>query len=405
MAHTNFDVKQWTALNSVAHSDGGSPTQYNAVYRRATEETVGVTRKKPVGWLQPTAYTYLKVDIDVQRGSCMMDPVAPGDGSSLGQLYSGVVGALSGQLGGVGRFNGLNHFDLTASISDSSAESALRNLALTAVRNKLKGTDINLGVAYGERNRTARLIGDTASRLARSIRLLRRGQIRNAMDELGISSRRNQPRGNNVPQRWLELQYGWKPLLSDVYGAASALENRSKSDWRVTAKATRSTVTEKVRTFTSTDASTCRARHERSVYARLDALPQNEAIISLASLGVTNPLSVAWELVPFSFVVDWFYPVGNFVSSLDATLGYSITSYSSSLLVRAEWVDEGNTIPWDGTRAIVNNFRGTKKAVYLVRQVSTSVPLPSLPGFKDPRSLGHMANGLALLAQVFGRSR
>jgi hypothetical protein len=228
------------------------------------------------------------------------------------------------------------------------------------------------------------------------------------MDELGISSRRRQPRGGNVPSRWLELQYGWKPLLSDVYGAASALEKRPKGDWRVTAKVTKKCVDSYVAapavTSNSLDAYRCEARLLRSVFARIDALPQNEAIISLASLGVTNPLSVAWELVRFSFVVDWFIPIGGWLESLDALLGYGQTYYSSSFLAKARWDEVGlsASFPSQGW-AIENHFSGRKRMVVLNRTVSDSVPLPSLPRFKDPRSLGHMANGLALLATAFGR--
>jgi hypothetical protein len=286
-----------------------------------------------------------------------------------------------------------------------SIGNVLRNKALIGVRNNLKNQQINLGIALGESRRTARLVGDTAFRLVKSVRLLKAGRIRNAMDVLGISSSRRQPRGNNVPRKWLELQYGWKPLLNDVYGAASALEQRQKGDWRVTAKATRSEDHRTTKSFGGYGASTCGAEASVSVFARLDALPSNEAIISLSSLGVTNPLSVAWELVPFSFVVDWMLPIGSFLNSLDAGLGYSSISYSSSLLIKAKWEDKGrNTAhPSKPTWTIKNDFRGTKELTYLKREVSNSLPMPSLPSLKDPRSLGHMANGLALLSQVFGR--
>jgi hypothetical protein len=232
------------------------------------------------------------------------------------------------------------------------------------------------------------------------------------MDELGISSRRRQPRGNNVPQKWLELQYGWKPLLSDVYGAASALEKKPKGDWRVTASVTRKD--EGTKTFellplqnSNFYSFSCKARYLRSVYARIDALPQNEAIISLASLGVTNPLLVGWELVPYSFVVDWFIPIGGWLESLDALLGYGTSSYSSTLLSRATWTETGisgsGPSTLGGKWITDNRFKGRKRLVSVKRTVSSSVPLPSLPRFKDPRSLGHMANGLALLATAFGR--
>lgn len=373
----------------------------------SSEVTSGVSRPKPSGFIYPTPYYFKRVRIDLQRGSCLFDPSSYDPTDPVGQQYVGIVGAPDGPA----RFNGSARFGSAVSEETCQNDEGLANAALIAVRLKLKSTDINLGVAFGERKATARLLGDTATRLARSVRSLRRGEIRNAMNQLGISSSKREPRGSNVPQKWLELQYGWKPLLSDVYGAATALENRPKGDWRVTAKATRSLKKEYTYTFpvypgfgssASPIAGVIRARVDKSVFARIDALPQNEAAISLASLGVTNPLVVVWELVPWSFVVDWALPIGNYLDSLDALLGYGDVSFSSSFRVKAEWTDKGlsGQVGWTSVK---NSYFGRKRLVFLERTPSTSVPLPSLPRFKDPRSLGHMANGLALLATAFGR--
>lgn len=38
-----------------------------------------------------------------------------------------------------------------------------------------------------------------------------------------------------------------------------------------------------------------------------------------------SPWEIAWELVPFSFVVDWFFPVGDWLLSLDALKGVKST--------------------------------------------------------------------------------
>lgn len=228
------------------------------------------------------------------------------------------------------------------------------------------------------------------------------------MDELGITSRARQPRGSNVPNKWLELQYGWKPLLSDVYGAADALSKRPAGDWRITVKATETEKVDVTRVIplNYADSSVCRAEGLKGAFVRIDALPQNAATIALSSLGVTNPLEVAWELVPFSFVVDWFLPVGDYLQSLDALLGYSSTGTwaSYSRFMKVKWVDKGLS-GTHGSWRYVNNFEGTKEVVRLHRTVSSGVSLPTFPGFKDPRSLGHMANGLALLSQFFGRNR
>jgi hypothetical protein len=345
--------------------------------------------------------------VDYGKGIVAYSPFS--DYVGYGQQWTGVVGPEPGVPDAA--FQGESHFGV-ALPEDSFffADEGLSNEALIASRNRLKSKKVDLGVAFGERKQTARLLGDTAIRLATAVRHLRRGQIRRAMDALGVSSQRRQPRGRNVPERWLELQYGWKPLLRDVYGAASALEQRPKGDWRVTASVTRKR--EGSNTFTQRPdngtmmAFTVEARWTKSVYTRIDALPQNEAIISLASVGVTNPLLIGWELVPFSFVVDWVYPIGNWLESLDALLGYGAATYSSSFLVRGKWRDKGLSYTgvkdgWRYTQA--NSYTATKRVVSLQRSVSDSVPIPSLPRIKDPRSLGHMANGLALLATAFGR--
>jgi hypothetical protein len=370
---------------------------------RSIENSSGVSRRIPSGWKPPTAYQFQKVDVAYQRGSCLNQVNASG---TLGQLYTGIVGPPDTG----GRFNGDAHFNGAINETNAIVDLGLRNTALIAARNKLKDTSINLGVAFAERKQTARLVGDTAIRLTKSIFHLKNGKVRKAMDELGISSRKREPRGSNAPQKWLELQYGWKPLLSDVYGASDALSKHPAEDWRVTAKVTRSredtyvfTVIPNPNGGSGFDACKCEAKVLRSVLARIDAIPNNAATIALASSGVTNPLLIGWELVPFSFVVDWFLPVGNYLESLDAMLGYTNGWYSSSLYVNATWTDVGLSAIGSGGKQIVNNFTGTKRLVRVDRQIQSGIPLPKLPRFKDPASLGHMANGLALLAQVFGR--
>jgi hypothetical protein len=121
-------------------------------------------------------------------------------------------------------------------------------------------------------------------------------------------------------------------------------------------------------------------------------------------LGIFNPLLIGWELVPFSFVVDWFIPVGSYLEGIDALLGYDSFSYSNSLLTKVSWEGKGLGRKDTGSGFYLDNsYFESKKIVRLDREASASVPFPRFPGFKDPRSLEHMANGLSLLATAFGR--
>jgi hypothetical protein len=362
----------------------------------ATETTIGSSGHIVKGtWKPPKAYTLTYRSYRRAVGIC--NNTTNVNNLSLGQVYKGCVGAGAG-----GRFDSLIHFNACV-LESALADSSLRDQALLRARLKMKRADVNLGVAFAERNATARLLGDTAFRMGKAFRHLKAGRVRAAMNELGISSSKREPRGSNVPNKWLEMQYGWKPLISDVYGACQALTRRDTEDWRVTSKAATHNTRMYTAMFTGTDYGAAEAQVDNGAFVRIDALPENDLTMSLRSLGITNPALILWELVPYSFVVDWCLPVGTWLESLDALLGYRNASHSATLFTTAKWKEWGLSTNLSPTSFIKNNYEGSKKVVLLDRDAGNGVPMPTFPRIKDGRSLGHMANGLALLASAFGR--
>lgn len=380
----------------------GNPPKVVPDAKHASEKQVGTSRRKPSGWVKPTAYHFSRNRYDRHEGVWSYE-YSSGGPFVTQTSYVGVVGS-SPQ----GRFNSLNTFnDLyqPAGIPNSWVDRAVQQARLN-----MKDQDINLGAAFGERNATARLLGDTATNLAKSFRDLRRGNWRQASRRLGITNPR-QPRGSSATSKWLELQYGWQPLLSDIHGACDALAKRDKSDWRVTGKGSvkEPIVTARITGHErSSDYGFGTVQGERGVFVRIDAVPESDLLRSLSALGITNPAAVAWELVPFSFVVDWALPIGDWLSSLDAMLGYGPTSCSISKLERfgiSHRLMDSQPSGGGWFHKYTRNGTGSRHFVRLDRTVSDSVPLPTLPRFQDPLSLGHMANGLSLLSQVFGGRR
>lgn len=369
--------------------------------KKASEVSVGITRRKPSGWIPPVAYSFTRTRYDRAQGH---SNVTPGTNPVDWTMMSGTVGGDTPS--GAGRFNSLNHFDEVFPVP--TYDEAMRDRALIKARLAVKGQSINLGVAYAERSQTARLVGDTATNLAKAIRNLRKGNVRRAMNDLGISHRKGEPRGSSVPSKWLELQYGWKPMLSDVYGACEGLAYRDRTDWCITMHGR-----ERQKIHVDKDIKsdvTCwyrgRAEGWQGCHVRIDAVPENELLQSFVSMGITNPLLIGWELVPFSFVADWFLPVGDYLDSLDAMLGYGPTWCSISEFWKVNW--RNSSSPFNeytpfGSFKISQDWEEKKEVVNLRRQTSESVPLPSFPRFKDPRSLGHMANGIGLLTQLFSK--
>jgi hypothetical protein len=373
------------------YRNGSLDTTYSRVSRTAFEQTTGTVRRHPTSsWIAPTAYTLDRKVRVVRNGSRKLVLSAGGS-----REYEGPYGSFAAA-GSDG-----NRYDETLLETWMNVPSALSNEALIKARLKMKQGDLNLGVAFAERNKTAQLLTNTAGRLVKSIRALKRGNFAEAWRQLGQSSR-HRPRGSSVPRQWLEMQYGWQPLLSDVYGSVEALTKQPSSAWRITGKGFAREDLDKVKTdFGTTELCEVSVRGWRGAFVRIDALPENDLLMTLSSLGITNPALIGWELVPFSFIVDWALPIGSYLESLDAMLGYGATKCSISKFSTTDWVCKSRTGfhgvgTWSHAGA-----DGYQKLRRLNRTVSNTVPLPSLPRIRNPVTMTRMANAISLLSTAF----
>jgi hypothetical protein len=283
---------------------------------------------------------------------------------------------------------------------------------------QIKNQSINVGQALAERNQTARLIATTATRFAKSIRALRRGDFTSAAEALGVAARkRARSRFNEswrkrqqgaVARGWLELQYGWKPLMNDVYGAAEAVAAHHSNIVYFTARASAkrqidfdkfldSHVGDNLQTSFLRTTGKC----DYIVKYQVTYYTGDAPLRTAAQLGLTNPALIAWELVPFSFVVDWFLPIGRFIGNLDATLGLEFYSGHRTVFQRSfatsDRIGNGRQYGQD----VSFRYGSAIAAVKCSRTILNGFPTVSPPAFKNPVSFTHMANSLALLTQLF----
>lgn len=294
---------------------------------------------------------------------------------------------------------------------DGFGELNLRNGLITDARLKVKDQSVNWAQAYAERRMTANLLADSIGRIAESILALRRGEWRKA----GRWLKQN---WKHAPNSWLEYQYGWKPLIQDVMGSVEALQKLTDPvSWRTHVKSGRSIERDYFKSHQVTDgvfsyAMDFRGHRSAGGFIRFDFEPSAAFMSSLGtSTGITNPLQLQWELIPYSFVFDWGVQVGDWLSSLDATKHMKFLGGSYSL--RKELVVTGvprstSTVPGiygnDPTASVATNYY---RRFILDREVFSAWPLASLPRFKDPLSMTHVANALSLLAVALkgGRPR
>lgn len=117
---------------------------------------------------------------------------------------------------------------------------------------------------------------------------------------------------------WLELQYGLGAAVQEVYNFAEVLD-AGFSVGRVVGRAKKRFVDVKEPSGLYGNFSTAivdvRAHVQATVRLR------TSTVGTLEQFGVLNPASLAWELTPFSFVVDWFVNIGSFLRQFGETAG------------------------------------------------------------------------------------
>lgn len=287
--------------------------------------------------------------------------------------------------------------------------------SISKVLSDAKDMKINLAQAFAERQQTANLVATTAARFANAMRNLKKGDLGAAAENLGVKVSKNARRRHNrgfrnnqsqaVASGWLELQYGWKPLMNDVFGAAEAIANANHRPPRFRASATASRTVVEVyetggkvaNTLPVTNTVTSQYDVKHVVYFE----PHASMLSVPVALGLTNPLLVAWELVPYSFVVDWFFPLGNWISNLDATFGLTFVGGSRTEFERSKHTALANGSIKRSYDTMTGSAYGEINTVVCTRSALTTWPLLQPPAFKNPVSTGHALNALALLTQLF----
>lgn len=293
---------------------------------------------------------------------------------------------------------GLNASSVDAYMEPSqNIKNAVAAKAYDRFLDKMRGgASASLGASIAEGRSSLEMIASRAIMLRNAWKAVRRGDVVGAAKHLGIpptSKRIPKPRGRQGPGKvskkhyasatWLELHFGWAPLLGDIHDACEVLSKPIFGSAKVVASAS-DAYTRKNAGFPDGEASgKYGVRYEGEIQV------SNPNLFLASRMGLVNPAAIAWELVPFSFVVDWFTNVGQFLSSLTDFAGTTwLGGSSSTKLTASGWY------MWDGRR----------RAMSRDHQVRTLLSAPPTPRLFVQSPLGgpaRAATQIALLIQLF----
>lgn len=139
---------------------------------------------------------------------------------------------------------------------------------------------------------------------------------------------------NNIPKgvkakakafsnNFLEYHFGWEPAMADIH---DSLQTMTQADFgKKVIRVRRNSAA--ARHYSSNDAVGMWIKDitwQDTGKAGCTVTISNESVYLANQVGLLNPLSVAWDTVPFSFVADWFANVGDVLSSITGFCGLDV---------------------------------------------------------------------------------
>lgn len=189
---------------------------------------------------------------------------------------------------------------------------------------------------------------------------------------------------------WLSYYYGARLTAKDTYAQISGIVRRSKRaimDYDVLRARDANSVT-------LTNGTTISGYRALTSYYQVHSNWLIDTYRTLRRYGLQPSLSLAWDLVPLSFVVDWFLPIGSYLEHFDGkTFEDSLTIIES--LLTTKYVQK--------SRADLMGFSGVNGSITLSVYDRSITPgtIPRATFSPDPISFSGMKvlNGTALAVQ------
>jgi len=329
-----------------------------------------------------------------------------------------VVGDLAGYLSSIG----VSNFTW-----DSSVQGKAANKFLSAVRETV--TRMSAPTFLGELKQTLRMLRHPAEALGQSCERYYQELRKRKLKEQRSRRRKGLPELpkdspkwewlNAAPGLWLEHSFGWLPLMMDIESAFDALDSLTEKERVV--HISRSAMGSSLRSqlvargnlvngvqrirYTSTD-----IKREQTTYRyRGDVVAQ--AATTYADKGArwgftaSEFIPTAWELLPWSFLVDYFASIGQYLDAefadTSALKWTAMTRRRVRTAVRQLYIDRSATLATFPAAAKASLIEGNpSQAIYkrttVLRQAG-AVAVPQVVFTFAEQSSRHLANMSALL--------
>lgn len=273
---------------------------------------------------------------------------------------------------------------------------------------KYKQSPLNLGVTVADGKETLKNLAESASRARYALKDLKKGNLSGCIDNLVSAlitpkhrqiARDRRFKSNDVAGAWLALRYGWTPLLNDIYAA-----NELRYSYYLKNKSL--TVSKKLSGSMTGTAYAKLSDVEYVQFHRWEAFLDSSTLLPSfgTRLGLDDPMSIAWEALPFSFIADWFYPVGNWLEALQAVKVIPVATVTKTIFTKKKFRAKPE-------RASLDYYSGdfSYEKIDLIRSTNRPLPtgysllqqVPKGVSVSPKANLLHSIDAAALLGKAF----
>lgn len=206
--------------------------------------------------------------------------------------------------------------------------------------------------------------------------------------------------GKVISSDWLELQYGIMPLVGDIDGLIEETKSAALNAFVFSTTGQAKGLFD----YEIVGPSSAGSKPVFNVtgfqyYRTILTYELSDVATRLAARnGVTNPLPMIWNILPWSFVGDWVVPIGNWLQNFTADQGLRFVSGVGTRGVKYTFT--GKTVP-DGSAGhyVSGEITCSGSVSTGGRGIFTSTPIPALY-IKSPFSTIHVVNAVALVRSI-----
>lgn len=215
---------------------------------------------------------------------------------------------------------------------------------------KAAGERASLLISLVQWEQSASMIAQRAGNIISIVRNIKRDPAK-FLRKVGVKPKKKD-KTTTPYEAWLEYTFGWSPLVGDIGAAVNVMQGEGIPPTRIRGTAS-TTVPIDYDSVHEPYRDIMKGMQHGTVSLSSRVVHVNPNLRLANSLGFTNPAHVAWDVVPFSFVIDWFLPVGKFLQSFDSFVGIELDQHSQTFSHSTECYSRGAWQPGPGINGMI----------------------------------------------------